>query len=71
MMVGMEQAGLSQELKRLAADTEDIRALGQSTHIDGLTIKWGRLTRLHPFRSKITACVTASPMPLTKIRPSL
>lgn len=43
MMVGMEQAGLSQELKRLAADAEDIRALGKSTHIDGLTIKMGQI----------------------------
>ena len=42
-MVGMEQTGLSQELKRLAADTEDIRALGQSTHINGLTIKMGQI----------------------------
>lgn len=43
MMVGMEQTGLSQELKRLATDAEDIRALGQSTHIDRLTIKMGQI----------------------------
>lgn len=71
MMVRMEQAGLSQELKRLAADTEDIRALGQSTHIDGLTIKMGQIDAAASIQVKITACVTASPMPLTKIRPSL